>query len=553
MAKVLKKMEFNDETGKVDIEYDDNTNRSFNLADTVTASTTSSGVLGFSLNVSAGVTVAAYGDSFTQYNLLCGQQVSNVLPTGLGRTVQVYSVELGTPAGAGALVYNAARKTLTWTPAGFATGPEVDASRTGFFKVPASQDNAGIWLIWFGSEELYTSGTAAVTVLGTGFEVWRQRANGLAAAAIAHSGQRLRWAKWSGHPSGCGNLGIGGGTLKNIRSMIEWQGADLHSDVAIVSSGGRNSITSSVPLTDMIADATATVEVLKNRARFVIYTTIPPRDTDTAEQRRTRAAFNSWLVQYSRSTGYLKVFDLAAIVTDPTNGNFYSAYSATGDKVHLSDYGAQVAGKALAAFIGGLIPLGAAPLKPTYDDIYDATYNPTGPRYGAGVGVFAGTGGTAGAGISGVIPASVSVARIGSAITAVGSKIPKTDAPGEDWQLAISGATAVEYITATVTLTPTPTAGTVLEASAEFEVISSSGLANVDLQITENGKTPSSNAYVATNDGLPDGMGRVTIKTIPWAVPPGGALVSMALRIKMLAGSTATIRFVGWRIDEVTA
>ena len=43
MAKVLKKMEFNDETGKVDIEYDDKTTRSFNLADTVTASTTSSG------------------------------------------------------------------------------------------------------------------------------------------------------------------------------------------------------------------------------------------------------------------------------------------------------------------------------------------------------------------------------------------------------------------------------------------------------------------------------------------------------------------------------
>ena len=43
MAKVLKKMEFNDETGRVDIEYDDNTNRSFNLADTVTATTTSSG------------------------------------------------------------------------------------------------------------------------------------------------------------------------------------------------------------------------------------------------------------------------------------------------------------------------------------------------------------------------------------------------------------------------------------------------------------------------------------------------------------------------------
>ena len=47
MAKVLKKMEFNDETGKVDIEYDDNTNRSFNLADTVTASTNSSGGVGF--------------------------------------------------------------------------------------------------------------------------------------------------------------------------------------------------------------------------------------------------------------------------------------------------------------------------------------------------------------------------------------------------------------------------------------------------------------------------------------------------------------------------
>ena len=43
MAKVLKKMEFNDETGRVDIEYDDKSNRSFNLADTVTATTTSSG------------------------------------------------------------------------------------------------------------------------------------------------------------------------------------------------------------------------------------------------------------------------------------------------------------------------------------------------------------------------------------------------------------------------------------------------------------------------------------------------------------------------------
>ena len=82
---------------------------------------------------------------------------------------------------------------------------------------------------------------------------------------------------------------------------------------------------------------------------------------------------------------------------------------------------------------------------PDYGDLWDATYNPYGSLIPtAGYNSFEGTGGTPGTGVSGTIPANYTLNRdVGGAITAVGSKVARTDGVAGNWyQVDLANATA---------------------------------------------------------------------------------------------------------------
>ena len=151
MAKVLKKMEFNNETGKVDIEYDDKTNRSFNLADTVTATTTSSG--GVKSDFPISISVSAFGVPFV---IPPGDGGANGLAfTGGGGGA--FTLSAGLLAGSGALLSNC----YLYLPAN-AGGSGCVA---GWYYCRFTSDSAGTI---YG--DLYSSGTPSIPDAPTIFQ-----------------------------------------------------------------------------------------------------------------------------------------------------------------------------------------------------------------------------------------------------------------------------------------------------------------------------------------------------------------------------------------------
>ena len=505
----------------------------------------------FSTPISDGQRIGAFGDSWMQNNLYCGQQVANAAPGGLTGGYTVYAADLTCPSGAGTLTYDATTKTLAWAPFGLSAGPVVDASKCGFIYIPGPQTGTGIWLMWFGNRgaSYYTSGSVTITVQANGFQVWQSVARGLVSSAMARARQRVVWAPWSGHPAGVACAGIGGATISDyLAASHQWSG--IVTDIDVISLG-TNSIANGDAFSQMTADYTSILNLRAQNTRHIICCGIPPRDLATTAQRRLRARFNQWLARLCERTAWLTYFDLPRLVTDPSSGNFAAALST--DKIHLRDYGGMVVGAALGDLILRMLPAASDPQRYGYDDVYDATNNPSGSLMAAGVPTLAGAAGTAGTGASGAVPTGVTISRTnGSAMTATCSFVAKTDGPGNDWQIAVSGAAATETVTATYTLTPNPQGKTIV-AQAEIEITASSSLAYVDVQLVAAGTgfVQASGLGPVTNDvGEPDNVGVLVLRTPPTPIGPSVASVSIKLLICCLSGGSATVKLKNWSAVE---
>lgn len=429
----------------------------------------------------AGRRVVFMGDSITAYAThVMGQQASQTAGSFTAGFVTLWCDD-ATPAGAGTLTYNSGAKTLTWQPFGGVVGAPVDASVSGFLKVPSGVASQALYLVWFGATRNYTSGACTITVQADGFQIWAYANRGFPVSAMAAAGQRFSLAAMpAGVPPGCdGYYGMSGASAEELLgAKPQW--SQIVADVAVIQIGTNDFAGSVMPATYAAAMQEVIETLLATGTALVVWTTILPRDTDstTAMQRKARAAY--LMRQYAETKGgRVVVFDLAAVATDPATGDWRAGMSTDG--VHPTGSGGVTLGNALGDYLAGIAP--ALLTMPTsYQDTYDAIENPNGNLLGgvAGMALMQGTTGTAGAGASGSIAAGWTVQRTtGAAMTMVCSKVARTDGVPGFWQQIVLASAATNEAGRLIATNPVSTgiaAGGTYTAETEIRIVSCTGL-----------------------------------------------------------------------------
>ncbi len=189
---------------------------------------------------------------------------------------------------------------------------------------------------------------------------------------------------------------------------------------------GVNSIAASVSAESVIADLTAIIDALIAGGVVPIVQTLTPSVNITGARLTEAGKVNNWIKALPVTRG-VNVIDWCAAVVDfsSTTAQWVSAWTADG--VHPNEQGHVIMGQAVARVLEPLI-MGTSPL------VSNAGAGGQG-LISANPGM-TGSGGTAGTGVTGTIPASWTVN--GTTTTAV-SVEPRTDDVGGNWmRLAIT-------------------------------------------------------------------------------------------------------------------
>lgn len=347
------------------------------------------------------------GDSLTQYNVTLGMPITASGGGGFGSASWVYLwADWDCESGAGTLTYDAAAKTLQWSPLAGAAGVAVDANKSGFVYVPGGAANHGVWVVWYGLSSGYTSGTATLTVGAANTQLWTYPSSvqgGYVQWAQAYGGQVLRLAPFpAALPSGMdGCYGLGGATaLTMLDAYPQWSTITADSTVIEL---GTNDFNTGVTVAAYVANIQNIVaKRLALGDRYVAWMTVTPRDTDTTAQRQSKAQaaqlLSDWgLTQQNR----FHVLDIAQAVTSVASGASQGKYitNDSNDGTHLQQAGAMAVGDVIGRFDKRMasqsVYLGSV------GDTFDATNNPFGNILNtvqAGSGWMEGTTGTIGTG-----------------------------------------------------------------------------------------------------------------------------------------------------------
>ena len=504
----------------------------------------------------AGNSVGALGNSIAFYGDSIVENGSNYLTPvtvpaqSFGAAFAVKGTEINCPAGAGTLTYSAGLRTLTWAAFGDSAGALTDASKTGMIYVPSATPGYGIYLDWFGGNRAYTSGSVSITAKIAALNLTQYKTNGFATTALAFAMQSLKLAPFADSQNGSEAMyGLGGGTSTELLSAM-WQWSAINSEVAVLLIG-TNDGANSYPAATTIAAIQAIAAGIK--APKVVICTIPPRTADGANQHKIKAQVNQWIFSYCAGSKKYFPFDLSAYVTDPATGDYLAAYST--DNVHPNGKGSMVAGQALGTLLTSLSQSTRPPIRPNFVGLFDATYNPYGALFvTAGMGTFEGTGGTAGTGASGTIPAGWRVRRTsGAAMTAVGSKVAYTDKPGSEWRVTLASAAASEVVTIDtgLGLSANIAAGDWVEASVTVNVVSCTLLNQISLNIYDNGTGIQVTGFANGDGVLNDFTGPLVIRIPKWQVPVGFTNLSFSIQIGNASGGAAVIGFRDIQFNKV--
>ncbi len=517
-------------------------------------------------------TVAFFGDSITNapgQAMLFGYRVNTFADSGTNIAVgNILWADPETPSGAGTLTYNQVTRLLSWAAFGESAGTAVDVSRSGIYYLPSSVAGHGLTVVIDGSNSSYATGTASATVAANGNQyqaIYNSR--GFAPVSLMIAGPSWDFAAASVYPYGLACGGMPGYGSAALVSAI-WQTSQIHADADVICIG-TNDVASGLAAAVIIDNIKAFVA-----SRFAAGTksvgvmTIPPKDANTATMNKVRSQVNRWMFDYAKAIPGLTVLDTAAAITDPSNAHYVTNFSADG--IHPSNLGAFAMAKVVAAWLVSLYK--DCQFLPDYGDLWDATYNPYGSLIpAAGYNSFEGTGGTAGTGASGTVPANYTVNRdVGSAITAVCSKVARTDGvPGSWFQVELANATASSSPWERIRLFPQTNyqllstyglaAGDLVELLAEVNIPASSGLVFLDAVIswaTVSGRFIQCNTdvIVGNNSALTDAPGKLWLRSPKGAsIPVGATGFSVTFRQGTINGGTATIKWGRWAFRKVRA
>ena len=372
-----------------------------------------------------------------------------------------------------------------------------------------------------------TSTATSLFTLGTGFSNWLQ----------IYLRQRFTVV---------GTFGYGGQTVAQIRGHLA--DALAVNPKYLFIEAGINSIEGAVSAADIIADLDAMHAVCRDAGVTVLQSTITPSSgltstgASVATKKANIATVNAWITdEATRVPGVIAVPMDEAIddgTGSPVTGTTY-------DGTHPSTYGAQLLGQAAGKILRGVIPRNDALLPATNSETWNALPN----------GLFTGTGGflnfVANTGV-----ASGWQASYGGTVTAVPTKVARSDGFGEWQQISITAGTAQNSpdnsSSAIVqrTIGPIPTSGGVVNvgdsvyAVLEFETDADWANASMlEVQLRDPPTTYKARALASRDStDLKRAPFSGVIRTPTIVVGSSVNLVLLVFLGGLTAGTTATIR-----------
>lgn len=343
--------------------------------------------------------------------------------------------------------------------------------------------------------------------------------------AQALSGQRLYYDKdW--------NFGVGGDNTADLLARLDAV-LEADTDYVFISIGG-NDVTHPLTLTQVCENLEEIWDRCYEAGKFVIASMLYPRGTATtwtSAHKAKSAAISNYIQQAKHRRKMFEVINPAPIFTDYSNTNGNSLAVMTTDGVHPGVYGAFTLGKSIAECFERL-----EPARPDLFDDYSNVYGAANP-YGNLIpnGLLYGTGGSVGAGASGVIADSTALIMAGSLPVVCSKGVNEHGMPTQKFTLSGSaGALGGQARVATAGDVVVP--GSQVEAFMRVKLVDTVGLAPPDLEvrvIDSSDNSTYANAAKLTQQTalesmqLPDGSHELIFRTPRLDVPSNAASVQL--------------------------
>lgn len=485
---------------------------------------------GTGMSLTTGNNIAFVGDSRARYGRRNWFKAATTADYK-GLPADLLGVDVGVTADtSGNLEYSATRRAYRWTVSGDTAGPWTPIT-------------LGRMLVESGSalKSLALTQRSLLTLPSTDQTV-----------SIALAGSMYLRVGWDGFPNGAVTqvvsalrngpaeyyLGAGGCLTGEALELLAWWNAQVSGPGVDVIRLGTNDISNNIPTATILANATAVFDARRaagrrlaicgEPARYKIGTTV----LDAPQLQSLIAINKSYRAYAEKYPDSCRFVDLYAMSADPNYSDGRPAANWLQDHVHDGPLGATAFGNAIAAAAVAL-GLRIAP----YPMRGDTNLFPAGWMTGTG---------TTGAGVTGTVPASVTVAQKSgdTAVTATASLVTYSDHNANQLQLAIANADASASRRMDVTIA----AGTLgaLGVAAGDQVYF-----EMDCEVTV-GSATSIEAFlfiyggtaVRTNIDFPARVaGMVHGKSIPITIPPGTTNVQPVIYITMPASGSMTVRF----------
>ena len=478
------------------------------------------------------------GDSITDYGSYY-QSITistSVTPYG-GGAFSIMSISWACGSGnTGTLFFNKVAQTLRWTASGDTPGAVTDVSLAGVYTLKSGTPTK----------------TLTIVCRPRGYAASTDGAFSVTTTATTESSRRSgkTYAYWA-HAKSCAGFEVqllanAGSQIRDVTESAGWQiEADYYD--AIFCLVGTNDIASDRTYAQITTDYTNLLNVLKTKTKRVHLMTILSRSASmTATRRQILAASNKWIMSLfnygvTPVNGYTRITDPASANGDPV------AEALDVDGLHTAIPGAEAVGEAAYLSLADAFTFDPTPVASSQTDTYDVTNNPYGNRLPVG-GTFSGTGGTAGAGASGVLPTGWTVARSsGADLLIVGSQIARTDGfPGNMQRFVITnpGATSQSAQINPTTLSAVA-AGQVWKTQGACVIAAMSGCEQITLGIepaSMGGAFISSwGANSIATKTMAGAKRKMVMEPWPLTIPTGAALATIYLRATLAAGGSITI------------
>jgi len=248
-------------------------------------------------------------------------------------------------------------------------------------------------------------------------------------------------------------------------------------DIVICMVGTNDIFAYSSTAASVITNINGIVAAIKARGSTPLLMTITARGSMSGADFAKVQEVNRHILGLGVSDKSVIVVDAFAATVDPAVSTGAPITGYTTDGIHLSNIGASILGKAIAAKLNAIN--GGIKGLPRSRFGGDATNMVTNT-------IFTGTSGGKGTGVTGNVPNLWSVNRLGTSLAQVGSIVPVTNEM--PWtQLVCSGATANDtsqfYMTTAINVGASLNAGDFAFADCEFDVSGATGLQKIEAYI----------------------------------------------------------------------